>query len=84
MSSAYQPHPQQQQQPVQRTMSNNTYTNGNTNANGSGELKPNMNGASAHGEGGYQGSGGMVGRFITPGGNPIDTTQPAFPVFHRR
>jgi hypothetical protein len=47
-------------------------------------LKPNMNGASAHGEGGYQGSGGMVGRFITPGGNPIDTTQPAFPVFHRR
>jgi succinate-acetate transporter protein len=31
----------------------------------------------------YQGSN-SVARFITPGGNPIDNTQPAFPVFHRR
>jgi hypothetical protein len=29
----------------------------------------------------YQGS---VARFITPGGNPIDNSQPAFPVFHRK
>jgi hypothetical protein len=33
---------------------------------------------------GYQGSGGSIARFITPGGNPIDTSQPAFPVFHRK
>jgi len=53
------------------------------------------NGAVAHGENtnedynngipsGYQGSGGMMSRFITPGGNPIDSSQPAFPVFHRK
>ncbi|KAG7528085.1 hypothetical protein FFLO_06421 [Filobasidium floriforme] len=30
------------------------------------------------------GHGGSVARFITPGGNPIDNTQPAFPVYHRR
>ncbi|BEI83915.1 hypothetical protein CcaverHIS002_0405190 [Cutaneotrichosporon cavernicola] len=30
-------------------------------------------------------SGGTgVSRFITPGGNPMDTSQPAFPVFHRK
>lgn len=84
MSSQFQAHPQQQQTtPVQRTMSNNTYTNGA--ATGNEEFKqPHMNGngASAHSEG-YQ-NGAMVGRFITPGGNPIDNTQPAFPVFHRR
>lgn len=28
--------------------------------------------------------GGAVSRFITPGGNPMDTSQPAFPVFHRK
>jgi len=33
---------------------------------------------------GYHGTGGGVSRFITPGGNPIDTSQPAFPVYHRR
>lgn len=27
----------------------------------------------------YNGHGGSVARFITPGGNPIDNTQPAFP-----
>jgi len=27
----------------------------------------------------YDGSGGSVARFITPGGNPIDNSQPAFP-----
>ncbi|WWC91319.1 uncharacterized protein L201_006262 [Kwoniella dendrophila CBS 6074] len=33
----------------------------------------------------YQsGGGGPMARFITPGGNPIDTSQPAFPVFHRK
>jgi succinate-acetate transporter protein len=31
----------------------------------------------------YQG-GNSVSRFITPGGNPIDNSQPAFPVFHRK
>ncbi|WVQ80135.1 hypothetical protein IAT38_002237 [Cryptococcus sp. DSM 104549] len=31
----------------------------------------------------YQGGGGMS-RFITPGGNPIDYSQPGFPVFHRK
>ncbi|CAK9786845.1 hypothetical protein CC85DRAFT_288215 [Cutaneotrichosporon oleaginosum] len=28
--------------------------------------------------------GSAVSRFITPGGNPMDTSQPAFPVFHRK
>ncbi|KAJ9124104.1 hypothetical protein QFC22_000899 [Naganishia vaughanmartiniae] len=38
-----------------------------------------------NGNGGYyQGGGGSVARFITPGGNPIDNSQPAFPVFHRK
>ena len=32
---------------------------------------------------GYQ-SGGAMSRFVTPGGNPIDSTQPAFPVYHRK
>lgn len=30
----------------------------------------------------FQG-GGAISRFITPGGNPMDNSQPAFPVFHR-
>ncbi|KAJ9106142.1 hypothetical protein QFC21_001284 [Naganishia friedmannii] len=34
--------------------------------------------------GGYHQGGGSVARFITPGGNPIDNSQPAFPVFHRK
>jgi hypothetical protein len=72
--------------PINRTMSNHTYGNAATNPDG--EMKQahmNGNGASAHSEAaGYQGSGGMVGRFITPGGNPIDNSNPAFPVFHRR
>lgn len=32
----------------------------------------------------YQGTGGSLARFDTPGGHPIDTSQPAFPVFHRK
>lgn len=28
--------------------------------------------------------GPPISRFITPGGNPMDTSQPAFPVFHRK
>lgn len=32
----------------------------------------------------YDGSAGSVARFITPGGNPIDNSQPAFPVYHRK
>lgn len=28
--------------------------------------------------------GNAISRFITPGGNPMDTSQPAFPVFHRK
>jgi succinate-acetate transporter protein len=39
------------------------------------------NGNSDYNGGAYQGS---VARFITPGGNPIDNSQPAFPVFHRK
>ncbi|KIR26108.1 membrane protein [Cryptococcus deuterogattii LA55] len=31
----------------------------------------------------YQG-GGEMARFITPGGNAIDTSRPGFPVFHRK
>lgn len=34
--------------------------------------------------GGYHGSGGSVARFVTPGGHPVDTSQPAFPVYHRK
>jgi len=33
---------------------------------------------------GYKGTGGGVSRFITPGGNPVDTSNPAFPIYHRR
>jgi hypothetical protein len=32
----------------------------------------------------YQGTGGQISRFITPGGHPMDNSQPAFPVFHRK
>ncbi|WVQ82282.1 hypothetical protein IAT38_004410 [Cryptococcus sp. DSM 104549] len=35
-------------------------------------------------KGGYQGTGGEISRFVTPGGNPMDFSQPAFPVFHRK
>jgi hypothetical protein len=34
--------------------------------------------------GGYKGSGGYVNRAVTPGGHPLDTSQPAFPVYHRK
>jgi hypothetical protein len=55
----------------------------------------NVNGAVAHGEtnntgynnvgsGGYDGSGGLVSRFITPGGNPIDNSNIALPTYHRK
>lgn len=40
------------------------------------EVKPDQ-------EASYQ-SGGAISRFITPGGNPMDTSQPAFPVYHRK
>ncbi|KAK4686699.1 uncharacterized protein P7C73_g3420, partial [Tremellales sp. Uapishka_1] len=33
---------------------------------------------------GYHGTGGSISRFITPGGNPQDSSQPALPVFHRK
>ncbi|KAL7421343.1 hypothetical protein Q5752_004228 [Cryptotrichosporon argae] len=39
-------------------------------------------GSAAHGE--YYGTGGGLSRFVTPGGNPVDSSQPAFPVFHRK
>lgn len=38
---------------------------------------------SAH-QGGYKGTGGFVNRAVTPGGHPVDTSQPAFPVYHRK
>ena len=33
---------------------------------------------------GYQGGPGAVNRYVTPGGTPGDTSQPAFPVYHRK
>ncbi len=39
--------------------------------------------AGAHHTPNFQG-GNAVSRFITPGGHPMDTSQPAFPVFHRK
>ncbi|KAJ9098785.1 hypothetical protein QFC19_006262 [Naganishia cerealis] len=39
----------------------------------------NNNGNGNFNGGYYQGGGGSVARFITPGGNPIDNSQPAFP-----
>lgn len=32
----------------------------------------------------YTGSGGQISRFVTPGGHPMDNSQPALPVFHRK
>lgn len=40
--------------------------------------------APSNGATGYHGTGGPMTRFITPGGHPMDTSQPAFPVFHRK
>lgn len=37
-----------------------------------------------HNNGGGYGQGANVNRALTPGGNPVDTTQPAFPVYHRK
>ncbi|ORY26237.1 GPR1/FUN34/yaaH family-domain-containing protein [Naematelia encephala] len=51
------------------------------------ELKPQEQPAPANGVGagaGYQGTGGQMSRFVTPGGNPIDSSQPAFPIYHRK
>ncbi|RXK35613.1 membrane protein [Tremella mesenterica] len=49
-----------------------------------GETKPvGNNGTDTASVGGYN-EGGAMRRFITPGGHPIDTSQPAFPVFHRK
>ena len=42
------------------------------------------NGASQNGDMGYQGSGSGIARFTTAGGHPLDNSQPAFPVYHRR
>ncbi|PWN27507.1 hypothetical protein BDZ90DRAFT_252773 [Jaminaea rosea] len=36
-----------------------------------------------NGNGGYQG-GAPTNRAVTPGGHPLDSTQPAFPVYHRK
>ncbi|WVR09132.1 hypothetical protein IAU60_006194 [Kwoniella sp. DSM 27419] len=41
------------------------------------------NNGNANGNG-YSGSGGPMSRFITPGGHPVDASQPAFPVYHRK
>jgi len=37
-----------------------------------------------HGTANGYGHGASVNRAITPGGHPLDQTQPAFPVYHRR
>lgn len=57
--------------------------NGNNNP---GMLKTELNHSNNNVENGNAGfaGGGAVSRFITPGGNPMDTSQPAFPVFHRK
>ncbi|WWC64137.1 uncharacterized protein I303_106745 [Kwoniella dejecticola CBS 10117] len=52
----------------------------NHQTNSDGTLAPN-NGTHTTG---YTGGGGPMARFITPGGHPVDTSQPAFPVFHRK
>lgn len=40
--------------------------------------------ANGHYNNGNYGNGASVNRALTPGGNPVDTTQPAFPVYHRK
>jgi len=60
-------------QELKQRHSHETYANG---ANGPTATPPN--------DYRYDGSQGSVARFITPGGNPIDNSQPAFPVFHRK
>jgi len=59
--------------------------NGNNVEHGNGTYDPSVNGnGNGNGyQGGYQG-GPAISRFITPGGHPLDTSQPAFPVFHRK
>jgi hypothetical protein len=37
-----------------------------------------------NGNGGYGYNGAAVARSITPGGHPYDSSQPAFPVYHRK
>lgn len=57
------------------------------NGNNPGVLKNEMNHSNNNVENGNNPGftgGGAVSRFITPGGNPMDTSQPAFPVFHRK
>ncbi|WWD21087.1 hypothetical protein CI109_105568 [Kwoniella shandongensis] len=54
----------------------NNHNIGNDNINSNAQYGNNGNG--------YQGGGGPMARFITPGGHPMDTSQPAFPVFHRK
>ncbi|RSH81075.1 uncharacterized protein EHS24_008509 [Apiotrichum porosum] len=48
------------------------------------DLKTNAGPEAGETGAGYQGSGGVISRFVTPGGHPQDNTQPAFPVFHRK
>jgi hypothetical protein len=71
-------------------MSTNAELSGNGAAdhelNGNGVADMNGNGAAAPEfvVPAYQGTGGQISRFITPGGHPQDTSNPAFPVFHRK
>jgi len=53
-----------------------------TAAGGNDYNKPPQQYAPGYDNTGYRGE--AVSRFITPGGNPIDTSQPAFPVYHRK
>lgn len=51
----------------------------NNTVNGNGH-----NGSALGDYGAYQGSGGAVHRAVSPGGHPVDSSQPAFPVYHRK
>ncbi|KAK4046102.1 hypothetical protein OIV83_006355 [Microbotryomycetes sp. JL201] len=46
--------------------------------------KGHMNGGGAPGRFSHEGGAPFNARNITPGGHPLDQTQPAFPVYHRR
>jgi len=52
----------------------------NGNANGGIAEKQSV----ATNSGGDYGKGAQISRAVTPGGHPLDTTQPSFPIYHRR
>ena len=47
-------------------------------------LETGANGGEFNGHHEKYGGGGAVNRYVTPGGHPADSSQPAFPVYHRK